>query len=230
MNKLKVWHISDSHSYHYLLKTPENIDLVIFSGDESNYYEVSKNEAEAWNFINWFKKLPIPNKIFIAGNHSAAIAKGRITKKDFDEANIIYIENDYITIEGIKIFGSPLTPTFNNWYFMKNRSKLDDVWKIVHEDVDIMVTHGPPKGVLDLSYNINNKLEFCGDKALLRHVTERIKPKLHLFGHVHNSEDIINNSILMRDDITFSNASLVKDNHFGTLVSNGNIFALNKKT
>ena len=165
------------------------------------------------------------HKIFVAGNHSSAIAKGLVKKQDFTDKGIIYLENDYCTIQGLKIFGSPITPTFHDWYFMKSRDKMDKFWSNVDHDVDIMVTHGPPKGHLDLSENTNHKLELCGDKALARHV-ERVKPILHCFGHVHDYKQCINHGVKVYNGIVYSNAAVVEDGKFGYLVTNGNLFEI----
>jgi Icc-related predicted phosphoesterase len=226
---MKIWHLSDTHSYHDLLVLPENIDMVIHSGDFSNYYNVEKNELEALPFIHWFGKLPIKYKILIAGNHDAyAFHYKKELEKWCKHYNINYLENDYALIEGIKIFGSPNTPNFGNWYFMKSRDKMHNHWDKVDEDTDIFVVHGPPKGILDLSYNREGTLEYCGCTALRKHILFRIKPKLCLFGHLHNNEDIINAGVLKLSayDTIFSNGSVVTDRKFGQLSSNGNILEL----
>ena len=185
MKKLKIWHISDSHTYHDLLEIPE-CDIVIFSGDCSNPRDPYNNEPEVRAFIHWFKSLPIKHKIFVAGNHDTSIEKGLVKKIDFSGYNIHYLENDYIHLEGLKIFGSPNTPTFGTgWAFNKNRAKLDKHWSQIDDDTDIIVVHGPPKGVLDLSYDRGGNLEHCGCNALKRHILGRIKPKLVCFGHIH---------------------------------------------
>ena len=55
----------------------------------------------------------------------------------------------------------------------KDRNKLDRIWRnIIDEDVDIIVTHGPPKGILDLSFDRRGGIERCGDKSLLNRVKE----------------------------------------------------------
>ncbi len=227
---MKIWHISDTHSSHNLLQIPI-CDIVMFSGDESNFKNPYDNLKEFNNFIAWYSLLPIKYKIFIAGNHSAAIAKGLIKKQDFIDKGIIYLENEYVNIKGLKIFGSPITPTFNDWYFMKSRDKMDKFWDNV-DSVDIMITHGPPKYILDLSENKEHKLEFCGDKTLLRHVVNRIKPSLHLFGHVHNYKSIENSGVkkIANCNTIFSNGAVVADGKFGQLVSNGNLFEIDTVT
>ena len=107
---MRIWHISDTHTYHDLLTIPEGIDMVIHSGDCSNPRDPYNNEPEVRDFINWYKELPIEHKIYVAGNHDTSIEKRLVTKIDFSGYNIHYLENDYIDIDGIKIFGSPHTP------------------------------------------------------------------------------------------------------------------------
>lgn len=226
---MRIYHISDTHSYHDLLKVPKNIDLIIFSGDESNHPVPIINLPEFNRFIVWFAELPIKYKVFVAGNHSAAIANGLVKKSEFSDKGIIYLENDYVVIEGLKIFGSPITPTFNNWYFMKQRSKLDNLWKLIDDNTDILVTHGPPIGILDLTEERDYKLKQCGDKSLLNHI-KRIKPILHCFGHIHNFKECINHGIRIIDGVVFSNGAVVTDKKFGEVTSNGNIFEVDLKT
>ena len=220
---MKIWHISDTHTFHELLKVPDGIDLVIFSGDCSNPRDPYNNEPEVRVFIDWFSALPIKHKVFVAGNHDTSIERGLVTKDDFYD--IHYLENTTVEIEGLKIFGSPYTPRFGNWSFMKARNKLDRIWsRAIPNDTDIVVVHGPPKGVLDLSYDIKGKLECCGDKSLMNKI-KVVKPKLMLFGHIHNNKDIVNTGTRMVYglDTVFSNGSVVTDGKFGKLTSNGNI-------
>jgi len=225
---MKILHISDTHTYHDQLQIPQGIDMVIHSGDCSNPRDPYNNEPEVRAFIDWYKQLPIKNKIYVAGNHDTSIEKKLVIKKDFTDAGIIYLEDDLVEIQGLLIYGNPYTPNFGNWAFMKDRVKLDRYWPQAMPDyVDILVTHGPPKGILDKSYDRNNYLECCGDKSLLNKVLQ-VKPKYHLFGHIHNCKDIVNAGMqkLSTCDTWFSNGSVVTDGKFGTLSSNGNIIEI----
>jgi len=226
---MKIWHISDTHGYHNLLVIPEDIDLVIHSGDFSNYRDPYKNEPEALNFLHWYSSLNVKHKILIAGNHdSYAYNVSRKFKEWAEHYNISYLENDYVTIDNIKFFGSPNTPNFGSWWFMKDRAKMDKHWKKVDEDVDVFICHGPPKTILDLSYDRVHKLEYCGCSSLRNHILNRIKPKYCLFGHIHNNKDIINAGVLKLSlyPTIFSNGSVVTDGKFGTLSSNGNVLEI----
>ena len=246
----RIWHISDTHTYHELLDIPENIDIVIHSGDATNPRDPYLSEDEMQSFISWYTLLPIKYKVFVAGNHDVCIERNFIKKDDFERADIIYLENDWIEIDEndgwaslansgeigstivprktIKIWGSPITPSFGNgWAFNKNRAKTNEVWKHIPDDTDIVVVHGPPKGILDLSFDVTGKLEFCGDTSLKKRMLD-VNPKLCLFGHIHNSEDITNAGTMKLSigDTIYSNGSVVTDGKFGKLSSNGNQFEI----
>jgi len=223
---MKIWHISDTHGYHSLLSIPKNIDTVIHSGDFSDKGEVYKNELEAKYFLRWYSNLEIKNKILVSGNHDAfAFINGKEFRDLCSYYGIIYLENSDVVIDGIKIFGCPISPTYGSWYFMKAREKMDRLWSNLSTDIDILITHTPPKGILDLSYNRRGEVERCGCNALRRHILFRIKPKLSLFGHIHNCEDLVNAGVLKLStyETRFSNGSVVTDGKFGTLSSSGNI-------
>jgi len=229
-NKLNIWHISDTHTFHEMLTVPENIDIAIFSGDCSNPQNTLQNSFEVLAFLKWFGQLPIKYKVFVAGNHDVSIERKVIFENDFIDNGIIHLWDKEVIIEGVKVYGSPYTPSFGfGWAFNKDRSKIHKVWEQIPEDVDIIVTHGPPKGILDLSYDRDNKLEMCGDLALKKRI-KQLNPKLVCFGHIHNCDNISNQGYvkLADHDTIYSNGSIVTDGRFGQINNNGNIFALSK--
>ena len=100
------------------------------------------------------------------------------------------------------------TPRFHDWAYMKNRGHLDLVWQSVPDDVDIPITHGPPKGVLDITHDIESKaLVQVGCTSLRRHGEERIKPKIHAFGHLHDEKGISNYGMFTRGGTQYINCS-----------------------
>jgi Icc-related predicted phosphoesterase len=206
---------SDTHGLHGLLK-PEDftgIDLLIFAGDESKARIPAINVNETLNFHYWYETIDVKYKIWVAGNHSTAIEAKLIRPKDICKS-IIYLDHESVEIEGIKIFGSQYTTTFGiGWAFNVKPHKIDNYWKEIPENTDILITHGPPKGILDLSYNKDRVLERCGDKSLLNHVL-RVKPQYHIFGHIHDYEDCYNQGLFYRDGISFMNVSCVRDGRF----------------
>lgn len=226
----RILHISDTHTMHEQLKIPENIDIIIHSGDCSNIRDSYLNEKEVRDFITWYSKIPVKYKIYVAGNHDTSIERGLVTKDNFQQAGIVYLENETITIEGnegyIKVFGTPYTPTYGNWSFMKKRGRLSPIYDLIEENTNIIVTHGPPYGILDLSYNREGILEFCGCKEL-RNKLNKIKSRYSLFGHIHNFQDIVNQGIRISEGITYSNATCVEDGKFDYgLISQGNIIEI----
>lgn len=226
---MRIWHISDTHTNHRMLKVPTGIDMVIFSGDCSNPRDPYKNESEVRDFIDWYSKLNIKYKLFVAGNHDTSIERRLVLRGDFTNRGITYLENESVMIDGLKITGSPYSPTFGQgWAFNKSRQKLHTIWtSLFDEDVDIIITHGPPRGILDLAYTPMHNLEQCGDTALLKRVM-KVHPSLVCFGHIHDNDDIINQGTLKLSnlDTIFSNGSVVKDNQYGVLSSNGNVIEL----
>ncbi len=214
---MKIACISDSHTFHDQIIIPKGIDMVIHSGDCSNVKSPLLNINEVESFLKWFELLTVKYKVFIAGNHDTSVQARLVNPHDY---NIIYLEHESITIEGIKIFGSPYTPEFHDWAFNVRRDRLHEYWQAIPEDTDILVTHGPPKGILDLAYHATG-MEYCGDNALLKRVRQ-IQPKYHIFGHIHNNEDNINAGTRTINGIntTFVNASCVTDGQFSKGITN----------
>jgi Icc-related predicted phosphoesterase len=219
---MKIWFISDTHNEHSGLSIPE-VDLVIHCGDESTHGNAFMNEPEARKFFDWYSVLNIETKLFVPGNHSTAVEQGLIRAEDYP--GIRFLIHDQIEVRGLKIFGSPYTPRFHDWSYMKKRGQLDLVWQSIPDDIDILVTHGPPKGVLDLTRDIESKaIVQVGCIALRRHVEERIKPKIHAFGHLHDETGICNYGMFTRGATQFINcsccnlASQLKNNGFAVEV------------
>jgi len=225
---MKILHISDTHGFHNQIPFSrfEGVDMVIHSGDCSNWRDAARNQQEVYDFLEWYMKVPVKYKIYVAGNHDSSIESRMFRKHHFEDRGITYLENEYTDIEGLKIFGTPVTPTFGDWSFMKARDTIDRFWSMIEDPMDIFVVHGPPKGILDLTYDPFNTLEMCGCRSLGRHI-KRLKPTLVCFGHIHNFKDIVNNGILYHNGITYSNGASVEDGEFDKgLISYGNIINL----
>lgn len=213
---MKIWCISDTHCKHSWLDVPE-VDMIIHAGDASNTKDISFNDAEMREFLQWYESLNIKYKIFVPGNHDTSIE--RKFHKFEDYPNIKFLIHNSISIEGINIFGSPYTPSFGSgWAYNVARHKIFNYWDNLSDNIDILVTHGPPKGILDLT--IRNGVKQCGDKVLLNKI-EVIKPKYHIFGHIHNEHNVYNSGICRPNgyNTTFINASV--NNLDYKIVNNG---------
>lgn len=221
-----------THTFHRQLKVPDGIDLVIHSGDCSNPRDLVFSQREIEEFIQWYKDLPIPHKVYVAGNHDLAIEKNRVTPADFALADITYLQNELVTIQGFRIWGSPITPTFGiGWAFNKARDKIYNVWNSIPDDIDILITHGPAKGILDYTFSREGILEQCGCANLKKRIFE-LAPKLFCFGHIHDCQGIENAGYTKLSSLPtiFSNGSVVMDGRFEYgAVHNGNVFELEKE-
>lgn len=174
---MRIVTISDTHSKHkHLLHIPAG-DMIIHSGDVS---AMGRNH-DVINFVKWFSQLDFKYKIIVAGNHDFFFQQ--VNSKTIKDTlgDIIYLCDSGIKIKGIKIWGSPWTPTFYNWAFMKDRGiQIAKYWNLIPKTTDILITHGPPYGILDLT----DRGDHAGCVDLLKKV-EQIKPNYHIFGHIH---------------------------------------------
>ena len=169
--------ISDTHGQHRSLKLPKG-DVIIHAGDISK----SGHPVEIEDFLDWFSKLKFKYKIFIAGNHDFFLehAHPRVIEQMIP-TGVIYLNDSGAEINGIKFWGSPITPWFHNWAFNRERGEeIKKHWELIPDDTDVLITHGPPMGILD-----ENSCSQCvGCMDLLVKVNQ-VKPKYHFFGHIH---------------------------------------------
>ena len=219
---MKIFAISDTHGKHEQVVIPQGTDMLIHAGDFSNTKLPAMNSNEVNLFLIWLEQQPVKYKVIIAGNHDTSIESRFFTKKDFKDRGIIYLEHELIEIEGIKIFGSPYTPEYHNWAFNRSRNKLGRIWDSIPDDIDVLITHGPPKGILDSASRGKNLNEHAGCSALLKRVL-KIQPKIHIMGHLHDNQDNLNNGTFKLNEYKtiFANVSCVKDGDNLPFVHNG---------
>lgn len=197
---MKFVAISDTHCRHRSLRLPKG-DVLLHAGDIS--YRSTRLEIE--DFLAWFSKQPFDHKIFIAGNHDFFFEKEKPSVvQQMMPAGVQYLKDEGVTIDGIKIWGSPYTPYFYQWAFNKRRgAALAKHWNNIPLDTDILLTHGPAYGILDMVINEQH----AGDKDLLAKVME-VKPKVHVFGHIHESY-----GITKRNGTRFINACVLNESY-----------------
>jgi Icc-related predicted phosphoesterase len=213
---MKILHISDTHAAHQSLKLNlQGIDVLVHTGDATNYWNSVFNEKEFYDFLEWYSSLDAL-KIYVAGNHDSYIFKNeKLCRKLFAEHNIIYLNKEEITIDGVVFYGDPTSPTFGNWFFQSNRGKMERHWNLIPKHTQVLLTHTPPQQILDISFDFNNNLQQVGCSNLSKKVFEIPNLILNCFGHVHNHPRIKSNvGVLTRDYIQFSNAACVVDGKF----------------
>lgn len=211
--------ISDLHGFHPELPGG---DLLILAGD----YTARDSISEWCDFFAWLSKQNYQKKILIAGNHDGLFNCGfPKTQKEADQLKEVqeflgekpdfeYLCDSATAFCGLKIWGSPWTPTFCDWYFMKDRGdEIKEKWDLIPSDTDILITHGPPFGILDkVKYSRkSNKDSYAGCEEL-RLAVERIQPRCHVFGHVHEGYGMVLLKCTPRD-ILCVNASIMDENY-----------------
>jgi Icc-related predicted phosphoesterase len=186
---MKIALLSDTHSGHFSVPT---CDILIHCGDATNLGK----ESEIHNFnriVGFLKDIDIIKKcIFIPGNHDLTLDPDNLRSCLFNAKELLnnvdhILINDTIEIDGLKIHGNSYTPTFFDWAFMKSENELWNMFQTIPKDLDLLISHGPPRGILD----INERNEPCGSFAM-EAILPDIMPKIMAFGHIHHSRGTFN--------------------------------------
>ena len=193
---MKIACISDTHGRHNKLQIPE-CDMLLCSGDVSG----RGYEWEIEKFLSWFDALPIKHKVFIAGNHDFYMQQDSTAFRQMlsNYSSVIYLEDSSVTIDGLKIYGSPWQPWFYDWAFNfepNDYLQAIDKWAEIPLDTNILLTHGPPYEILDRVANKGINASYnVGCMYLMDRIRELKNLKLHVFGHIHEAAgyQLINN-------------------------------------
>ncbi|MFW5847666.1 MAG: metallophosphoesterase family protein [bacterium] len=200
---MRIVFLSDIHSKFDQLKNLPDGDIIIIAGDVTSVGYLTEVEY----FVEWFNNLNYEYKIFIAGNHDFLFEKQPfLVKEILKSKDIIYLEDSEIIINGLKFYGTPISKIFNEWAFNRNDEQRELHWSNIPDDVDILITHELPYGILDNLHDFTHM--GC---HLLKHQYEmqRIKPLVHVFGHNHYSY-----GIEQHDDTLFINASILDERYY----------------
>lgn len=175
---MKICLISDTHEMHEQVIIPP-CDVLIHAGDLT-----FRGQASSVNVaLSWLDQQPAKFVICIAGNHDFLFQRyPDLAQELISKTRINYLENNGVVIQGVHFWGSPYTPEFMEWAFMYDRAAGVNQWDEVPEDVDVLITHGPPFGILDRAAPGMPKL---GCQDLARRVNSLPNLKLHVFGHIH---------------------------------------------
>jgi len=199
---MQIIAISDTHGEHRDVELPKG-DVLVHAGD----FTVSGKKSATLDFVNWLSLQPFDHKIFVAGNHDFWAETHEAELTDYaNERGVHYLCNSSVELEGLNFWGSPSTPRFMDWAFMYSPgADAESQWSQVPATVDVLVTHGPPLGILDDLYvapdtrlsfgdkldhsaesHVTAQSENVGCEALAKRIMQ-VKPRLHLFGHIHEA-------------------------------------------
>ena len=205
--KTKVVCFSDTHTLHNKVKLPP-CDIAIFAGDFTN----RGSYDNVTDFLQWYNnQKQCTHKIFIAGNHDISFDPAFNYRTGAEQwleellktyPDLIYLNDSSVMINDLIIYGTPITPWFHGEHWSFNRHRGEDIlehWNKIAQDADVIVSHGPVKGIHDF-IPYSNEYVGCDDLA---RVLKQIRPKLFVCGHIHEGH-----GVKVEEDIIYVNAAI----------------------
>lgn len=203
---MKIVCLSDTHNLHGQVTVP-NGDVLIHSGDACLRGTLEEFAA----FANWLAQLPHKHKLFVPGNHDFCVERDTaLCRNLLTRAGVRLLIDQGITINGVKFYGTPWVPNLSGWAYYASSQRLRDRFSDIPSDTNVLITHGPPSGELDLIPGVQTIGEphgleedewtdddglHVGSMALLQRVKQLGALKLHVFGHIHESSGQRNGSV-----------------------------------
>lgn len=186
---MRIVCISDTH-LHQDFSIPPG-DVLIHAGDGTSV----GTQKEVTRWLNWIAAQPHRKKIVVAGNHDFLFERDPDLAALLMPDSIDYLQDSGTRFRGVKFWGSPWQPAFNNWAFNLPRGpQLEEKWKLIPNDTDVLITHSPPFGILDKVHPRPHGVAVqapdvdvpLGCEALHSRV-QALRPQVHVFGHIHDS-------------------------------------------
>jgi len=214
--RVRIVHISDTHNKHWMFlnRIPPG-DILIHTGDFSKRMRADEVDRTMADFNAFLQTLPHQHKIVISGNHE--IGLNGLNRSDIQNRlpACTYLQDTSITIHGIKFYGTPWTSSCRMG-FSASHEQLQEKWRAIPDDTDVLLTHMPPFMIMDLAWQNRNstaeECKYCGKSHRnyrhwgnydLRQRVLAMKPKAHLYGHVH--DDV---GIKQVQDVVFINSAM----------------------
>jgi Icc-related predicted phosphoesterase len=154
-------------------------DLLLVAGD------IGPDEPEAaerWlreEFAPWLEAQPAKEVVAVAGNHDLLAAADADAFRN--AAPWRYLDNETAVVGGVCVAGSAWSLPFGAWPFMAEEDVLDDIWRRIPPETEILLVHGPPYGFCDdTARGVRG-----GSRTLLRRLTELPSLRLVCCGHIH---------------------------------------------
>ena len=194
--------LADTHGRHHRLRIPSG-DILLHAGDFTEAGEPGEIDL----FLDWLAGLPHERKIFVAGNHEFYVEEhaAYFAAQVRCIPGLVYLEDSGAEIDGVRFWGSPVTPRYFDWAFNRTRGpEIRTHWDLIPRDVNVLLTHGPPAGIGDRNYA--GQHEGCAD---LRAAVARLPHlRLHVFGHIHTGCGVYRDGTT-----TFVNAAVLDDHY-----------------
>lgn len=190
--RVRIVAVADTHLFHGELDVPDG-DVLVHAGDLCRGGELDELREAAM----WLAALPHRHKVIVAGNHDWAFVREPEAARAA-VAGMVYLQDREATIDGLRFYGSPWQPAFHDWAFNLPRGpELAAVWAEIPHGLDVLVTHSPPDGIGDATP--------VGGRAGCAELASRVatvRPRLHLFGHIHQD-----GGLWVRDGVVSANVT-----------------------
>ena len=196
--------ISDTHGEHESVELPRG-DVLVHAGDVTAH----GTESDWRRFLDWFASRDFAHRLFVAGNHDsfpeAASERAACLAR---EKGVTWLNDSGYRVDGVRFWGSPITPRFHDWAFMRDPGPdIERHWALIPDDTDVLIMHGPPIDVLDEVERPDGTRERTGCPSLARRI-RRVRPALHVFGHIHEGYGRIED-----DGTTYLNVSTMNNGY-----------------
>lgn len=203
---MKIVALGCTHGAHKGLEVPDG-DVLIHTGDFMTHpYSTFSFKG----FFHWFGSHPHKTKIVVPGNHDALMQTDKewvnqwIIEQELGDIDVLIDES--VIMDGVRFYGMPWTAPFGSWYFMKGPEAMKRKVSLIPEDTNVLITHGPPYGILDTANALGPPL---GCHALMdAHREKRIGPDLHVFSHIHGGNGTA------KGETKFANVSIMNEQYY----------------
>jgi Icc-related predicted phosphoesterase len=177
---MRVCLISDTHGKHGVLRVPE-CELLVHCGDFSRG---GRTRQQLDDTLAWMARQAVAHRILVAGNHDFFCEREpAAARAACAAAGVRYVCDEALEIAGVRIWGSPVTPAFHSLAFNRERgAEIRATWDLIPSDLDLLITHGPPRGLGDRVFFGAH----VGCEDLLTAV-RRARPLIHAYGHIHEA-------------------------------------------
>lgn len=178
--------ISDTHNQHLAIAPPPG-DVLVHAGD----FTMRGTELEVAAFGAWLGTQPHLHKVVVAGNHDFLFEQQPELARSLLPAGVHYLVDSEVTLGGLRFWGAPWQPWFLDWAFnLRRGAEIAAKWALVPGGIDVLITHGPPMGTADRT--VRGEEVGCAD---LRAAMARVKPRLSVFGHIHEGYGVYGDKV-----------------------------------
>ena len=164
-NNIKIFAFADTHGKHRQLEIPKNANMLVCAGDVCN----GGNGGQLDDFYAWFAAQPAKYKLFVPGNHDLPFDLNPKLAALYIPQSVTYVESGGFRLGGIHFHVLPVRPWMHS----------QEAPQFFPRNVDVLVTHGAPLGILDTNAHLGCKI--------LRNIVDKTQPKIHIFGHCHEN-------------------------------------------